>query len=272
MGFFMTRRLAIIGSFELRKSLELAAVGTERVSTPYGTVEVSTYGADTFALCRGKAGLAAHAVNHRANISALLKLGVTDVIATAMVGALNPDTPIGEMLLLDQFLDFTKRTPERFYTDDGFRDFDFSHPFCNRIRSVLYEEAQVEQMNVRNSGCYVGVDGPRFETAAEVRMYGDLGGDVVGMTIVQECIMARESGLCYAAVAGVVNAGAGLTGKSVVAHDFLEPGEKHVANIAKLVSKSAGEISGGPADTCSCGQDVVRRKAATEFVRHLEEV
>lgn len=250
----MKRRLGLIGSFEMRNDHLKQAADESIVVTPYGAVTARVRDDGLVSIRRGRDGLASHMINHRANITALAQLGVTDVVSTAMVGTLNADTPIGTTVLLDQFLDFTKRTRGWFYDDDIFRDFDYTNPFCSRLRGVL-RNALGHHAELRDSGCYVGVDGPRFETAAEVRMYALLGGDVIGMTIVSECIMAREAGMCYAAIANVVNYGAGLTAKPVHADDFLGPGNRHVGNIMTVVPPVARQVQSLVKDRCECGQD-----------------
>jgi 5'-methylthioadenosine phosphorylase len=250
----MGRRFGIIGSFEVMDLLKLERPDYRTIETPYGDVQALTGeldGTAVVSISRGEDGLAAHAINHRANVTALLHLGVTDVLATAMVGSLRPALRIGQLLALDQFLDFCRR-PHTYYTDSRFRDFDFTFPFCRHIRAILVKAAADQGIDLSDSGCYVGVDGPRFETASEVRMYGQLGGDVIGMTIVPECTMARETGLCYAAVAGVVNAGAGMSTSSLAAANFLEPRRRQVSAILSLIPATAAALNMRPDGVCEC--------------------
>jgi len=154
-----------------------------------------------------------HRINFRANIAALQAVGVRAVFATAATGALKTELEPGALLVLDQFLDFTRARPLTFFEgEDGeVVHTDMTNPYCLRLRTRLLEAAREEGLAVRKGGTYVCVEGPRFETAAEIRMFAALGGDVIGMTGVPEVVLAREAGLCYAAVAVVTNPGAGLS-------------------------------------------------------------
>lgn len=257
----MGRRLGIIGSIEMSSLFLLEDIQEYHVDTPYGYVRTKlgkVEGIPVVQMSRGSEGLAAHAINHRANIAALLQMDVTDVVSTAMVGTLRTSTPIGELLLLDQFLDFTKRNQWwTYYQDNIFRDFDFTEPFCPHLRSTLLKIAGEQSMELIPRGCYVGVDGPRFETTAEVRMFVQLGGDVIGMTIIPECIMAREAGLCYATLAGVVNLAAGLSTKPVAAKDFFAPGTLHMQKIAAMMialAKAMAEETSFARKDCHCSE------------------
>lgn len=256
----MQRRLGIIGSIEMGSLCLLEDVQEYSVDTLYGDVRTMIGKVEDISvvqISRGSKGLTAHAINHRASIAALIKMGVTDVVSTAMVGTLRTSTPIGELLLLDQFLDFTKHNQWAYYTDDIFRDFDFTEPFCPHLRSALLSIASEQAIKLIPRGCYVGVDGPRFETAAEVRMFAQLGGDVIGMTIVPECIMAREAGLCYATIAGVVNFAAGLSSKLVAAKDFFTPGALHMQKMVGMMialAKAMAKDGSFAIKDCSCSE------------------
>ena len=216
----MTPRLAIIGSTGVGVDRLLAHAEPDVVSTPGGDVDVVVGTLDdTDVLFMTRSGRRApwppHLVNYRANIAALRARGVDSVIATSVVGSLRPDIPPGTLVVIDQFLDFTKHRPHTWFGDEAFAFVDFTEPYCPRLRKALIAACQSVGAHARAEGCYVGVDGPRYETAAEVRMYGSLGGDVIGMTNIPECIFAREAGLCYAALAFVSNYGAGLSPRAI---------------------------------------------------------
>ncbi|MFP4200478.1 MAG: S-methyl-5'-thioinosine phosphorylase, partial [Clostridia bacterium] len=153
-----------------------------------------------------------HRVNYRANIYALKDIGVEMVVATGAVGALHKDLPPGSLVLLDQFLDFTRSRASTFFDDAGeVRHTDMTRPYDEKVRMHLMRAAERAEVSLRARGTYVCTEGPRFETAAEVAMYAQLGGDVVGMTNVPEVVLAREVDLPYAAVALVTNLGAGIS-------------------------------------------------------------
>lgn len=256
-----TRRLGIIGSFEMEANTLLDGPEQHIIETPHGCVDVTVgtlAGVSVVQMTRSgsKHPLPPHAVQYRANIAALVALGVTDVVATTMVGSLRPSIPVGTLLLLDQFLDFNKTRRHTYYDPDDFAFVDFSDPYCPRLRDELLRTASVCEQPLVPNGCYVCVEGPRFETRAEVRMYGLLGGDVIGMTNVPECTMAREAGLCYAVLAGVVNLGAGLTGETLSAESFRELRRRHMRIQEHLISTLVARsfATDAPQPRCSCGE------------------
>ncbi|MGC8667005.1 MAG: MTAP family purine nucleoside phosphorylase [Chthonomonadales bacterium] len=164
-----------------------------------------------------------HQINHRANIAALAKLGIQRILATNAVGSLRPDLLPGSLVLLSDFIDFTRSRPCTILAPRSSKDIsrahtDFSRPYCPELRSVLAAEAAATGLPLESTGTYICVSGPRFETPSEVRLFASWGADVVGMTGLPEAIFARECGICYAAVAVVANLGTGLSA-SPIRHD-----------------------------------------------------
>jgi len=212
----MSRKLAIIGSFELDSDTLLDDAITKVVSTRYGEVDVSEgrIGSQTVVQMTrsgSKHPTPPHAINFRANIAALVSLGVTDIVATAMCGTLRPErAPIGTLIVPDQLIDASKHRNWTYFEDHDFAFVDFAEPFCGGLRGLLAAVAGREGISVATEATYVCVDGPRFETKAEARMYSILGGDLMGMTIGPEAILAREAGICYATIASATNLVAGV--------------------------------------------------------------
>lgn len=232
----------------------------EVIDTPYGSAEVTTgssNGIDIAQMTRSgsKHPLPCHGINYRANIAALASLGVTKVVATAMVGSLRPSVPPSTLVLLDQFLDFTKHREWTYYDLEDFAFVDFTEPYCPQLRQRLLSIAGEAGIHLNPSACYVCVDGPRFETRAEVQMYSQLGGDVIGMTILPECVIAREAGLCYSVIAGVVNPGAGLASVPLDAEDFLSIRSKHMEDMQYLIQSliETSSVHKDSEQSCSCG-------------------
>jgi 5'-methylthioadenosine phosphorylase len=258
----------VIGSFEFGRSGFVEEADRELVETPHGVIEAAigeAEGVQVALLTRSgpRHPLSPHAINHRANVAALAELGVDGVLATGMVGSLRASLPVGTLLVLDQFLDFTKRHPCTFYDEEDFAFLDFTDPFCPRLRAALVRAAEASDREIAPQGCYVTTDGPRYETRAEVRMFALLGGDVVGQTISTECVMAREAGLCYAAVAGVVNVGAGLSERSLSADDFLAVRTRHLEAMTQLfrtVLADLGHASGVPDCSCAVTPELERQR------------
>ena len=196
-------------------------------------------------------GIPPHAINYRANIAALVELGVQRVLATNAVGTLRLDVPPGSYVLLDDFIDFTRARPLSFFEDsEGVVHTDFSEPYCPTLRLALREAAVELDVELLPRGTYLCADGPRFESPAEIRMYQKWGADVVGMTGLPEAIFAREAGLCYAAVAIVTNFAAGLTEEPVEHEEVVARMATQVDVVRELLLAAAAKPVEG---ACRCG-------------------
>jgi len=153
-----------------------------------------------------------HGINYRANIAAFERLGVKEIIATSAVGSMNRRFRAGEIGLVDQFLDFTKRRHTTFFEDKVVHT-DMTYPYSRHINLEISMAAKRMGVDLRPHLTYVCTEGPRFETAAEIRMYKTLGGDVVGMTGVPEVVLANEKKLEYASIVVATNRAAGMQPK-----------------------------------------------------------
>ncbi|HEY3331366.1 MAG TPA: MTAP family purine nucleoside phosphorylase [Capsulimonadaceae bacterium] len=193
------------------------------VQTDYGTVHVSHYSnnetSDVYFISRHGKGhsVPPHCINHHANIAALAKLNVTDIIATSAVGSLRRDLDSGTIIVLDDFVDLRGQVTTFFDQPGRVRHTDFSEPFSSDLRQVILEEAGNLAGAMSNpplvypAGTYLCLSGPRYETPGEVRLFGAWGLDVVGMTVASEAILARELDIRYANIALVTNLGTGLS-------------------------------------------------------------
>jgi len=209
--------VGIIGGTGFYETKFLDQEHERNISTPYGQVslKMGAYkGRDVVFLARHGTGhtVPPHLVNYRANIWALQEIGAAKVIATAAVGSLQKDLKPGDVVLVDQFLDFTKSRPQTFYEGNGsgVLHVDVTDPYCPGLRREIYRAAARIQVSLHDGATYVCTEGPRYETPAEIRMFRNLGGDVVGMTSVPEVVLAREAELCYATIALVTNYAAGI--------------------------------------------------------------
>ncbi len=190
------------------------------VKTDYGTIEVylCSSGDARFVVIprHGRDhSVPPHRINYKANVQAMKKLGVADVLATSAVGSISRKLPVGGLGLLDQFIDFSGR--HLTYFERSPVHVDVTHPYDRTLQDRLQKSAGALHMKLVPGLVYVCVDGPRYETAAEIRMFGLLGGDVVGMTGASEAILSRELGLRYASVVVATNWGAGMQEK--VSHE-----------------------------------------------------
>ncbi len=156
-------------------------------------------------------GIPPHKIDYRANIEALSKLDVTHIIASNAVGTLRRDLPPGSLVVLDDFIDFTRSRDITYF--DGLTEWqhiDFSVPYSPTVREAILSAARDMELPVTPRGTYLCTDGPRFESPAEVRLFASWGADVIGMTGLPELVFAREAGIQYGAVGIVTNYGAGL--------------------------------------------------------------
>lgn len=249
--------VAIIGGSGLYETSALTARREETAHTPYGTVTLQRgvyQGEEIWFVARHGRGhaLPPHRVPYRAHLWALMERGVRRILATAAVGGIRPDLGVGELVLVDQFLDFTRGREQTFYEGGaaGVLHVDMTEPYCPRLRRLLLEQAQREGIPLRASGTYVCTEGPRFETAAEIRAYGMLGGDVVGQTSVPEAVLARELGICYATVAVVANPAAGVGDRPLSQGEVLEAVAGAAPRLERLLLSTALLAPGGHCDTC----------------------
>ena len=161
-----------------------------------------------------------HRINYRANLWSLREAGVKNVLALATVGGISPAFETGVMALPDQLVDYTWGREFTLYDDEqvnGVTHIDFTQPYCQVFRERILQSAQHCGLNVLGHGTYAVTQGPRLETAAEIRRLAHDGADMVGMTGMPETSLARELGLNYATLALVVNAaaGQGVSGKKI---------------------------------------------------------
>ncbi len=177
-----------------------------------------------------------HKINYRANIAALKQLGMKKVIATSAVGSLNRRFGVGDIGLVDQFLDFTKSRATTFFDTKAVHT-DMTHPYDRKLNGALLGAADRMGMKIHQGLVYACAEGPRFESAAEVRMFMKLGADVVGMTGVPEVVLANEVGLKYAALAIATNWAAGIQ-DSVEHQEVMSVMEKSGTKVKRLLEET----------------------------------
>ncbi|MEJ2280630.1 MAG: S-methyl-5'-thioadenosine phosphorylase [Candidatus Bathyarchaeota archaeon] len=146
-----------------------------------------------------------HRVNYRANLWALKELGVKRIIASAAVGSLREDYRPGAFVIPDQFIDRTKKRLDTFYEGGQVCHISSADPFCKQLRSIFIKSAEKLELDTKKSGTYVCIEGPRFSTRAESRLFQTWKADIVGMTIYPECILAREAEICYVSISIVTD-------------------------------------------------------------------
>ncbi|MEO0386642.1 MAG: S-methyl-5'-thioadenosine phosphorylase, partial [Pseudomonadota bacterium] len=141
-------------------------------------------------------------INYRANIDALKRLGVTDVVSISACGSLREDMAPGDFVVVDQFIDRTFAREKSFFGTGCVGHVPLAHPTCPRVSGAV--AAAALGITLHRGGTYLAMEGPQFSTLAESRLYREVWGcDVIGMTNMPEAKLAREAELCYASVAMV---------------------------------------------------------------------
>lgn len=227
------------------------------VDTPYGTVQTETgvFGGKEIVFMKrhgANHALPPHLINYRANLWALKELGVKKILATAALGSLSPKYQLNDLVLTDQFLDFTKSRSQTFYEGgvQGVLHVDVTDPYCKQLRQVIVEAGTKLNLAIKNGATYVCTEGPRFETPAEIKMFQILGGELVGMTSVPEVILARELGICYASLGMVTNEAAGISTHQLTHAEVME-GIKYIEkSVFALIEKTMRMLI--PEQNCTC--------------------
>jgi len=145
-------------------------------------------------------------VPYRANIDALKRLGVTDIISVSACGSFREDMAPGEFVIVDQFIDRTTTRDKSFFGAGCVGHVSMAYPTCKRLSAACRTAARDAGIDVHDAGTYLAMEGPQFSSLAESRMYRDVwGADVIGMTGMPEAKLAREAEICYASVAMITD-------------------------------------------------------------------
>lgn len=211
--------LAIIGGTGLTQLQNLNIVKQSRLSTPFGDpsapyIHGEINGKELIFLARhgNPHSIPPHKINYRANLWGLQALGVTQIIAVAAVGGISKDMQPAHIAIPDQIIDYSYGRQHTFFEDDlqAVTHIDFSYPYSAHLRAALINAAAAAKIQVSSTATYACTQGPRLETAAEIRRLSQDHCDLVGMTGMPEAALARELNLDYAALAVVANWGAGI--------------------------------------------------------------
>jgi 5'-methylthioadenosine phosphorylase len=204
--------LGIIGGSGIYDLPGLTNAREQKVATPWGeasapmlTGEIA--GLPVVFLPRHDKGhrLSPSDINYRANIDALKRMGVTDLISLSACGSFKQELPPGTFVLVDQFVDRTYKRESSFFGKGLVAHVSMAHPVSPRLRIHLAAAAAAEGIDVVRDGTYVCIEGPQFSTLAESLTYKGMGYSVIGMTNMPEAKLAREAELCYATVAMVTD-------------------------------------------------------------------
>jgi purine-nucleoside phosphorylase len=171
-------------------------------------------------------------------VRVLGRLGTTQLIATNAAGGINPAFHEGQLVLLSDHINFSGRNPVSGANDERFgpRFFDMSEAYSARLRQIAHEAARAMEFRL-DEGVYLSVLGPSFETPAEIRAFATMGADLVGMSTVQETIVARHMGIAVLGISCVTNMAAGIQKEPLSHEEVMETGRAVEARIAGLLTR-----------------------------------
>jgi len=252
--------IGIIGGSGLYEIDGLADVAWRRVASPFGETSDefcfgSLDGQPVVFLPRHGRGhpLPPSGINFRANIDALKRCGVTDIVSLSAVGSLREDLAPGDFVLVDQFLDRTFAREKSFFGPGCVAHVSMAHPVCGRVGDALAAAGGPASIAVKRGGTYIVIEGPQFSTLAESRLYRAWGCDVIGMTNMPEAKLAREAEICYATVAMVTDYDCWHPGHDAVSVEMILQVLLANAEKARALVKSVVPLLAGHDGPCRQG-------------------
>jgi 5'-methylthioadenosine phosphorylase len=239
-------RVAIIGGSGVydpkifRKEKEI------KIKTPFGypsaPIEIGDFLGKRIAFLarHGKSHqFSPHKVPQKANIWALKKLGIERIIGICAVGSLKKNFRPGDIVICDQFVDFTKKREYTFYDKEAVH-VSLADPFCPGLRSLFYKKAKKLKIPVYQKGTYLCVEGPRFSTRAESKFFRNFA-DIIGMTLIPEAVLAREQEICYLSLAAVTDFDVWQS-HPVSAEEVIKTMKENLEKIKKILKIAIPEI------------------------------
>ncbi len=254
-------KIGIIGGSGLDNPDILTNASEEEVTTPYGKpsspLKTGTIkGVEVVLLARhGKNhSIMPSNVNYQANVWALKEQGCTHLLVSTACGSLRKEIKPGDFVFIDQFIDRTTKRKQTLYETGTVCHIAMAEPFCLQLRSLLAQSAQRLALPYHPQGTVITIEGPRFSTKAESRLFQQWGADVINMSTVPEVVLAREAGLCYAAVAMSTDYDCWHTDE-VNWEELLKVFEQNVQKVVMLFTEVIPLIS---AWNCRCQEDIKR--------------
>ncbi|MBI4450785.1 S-methyl-5'-thioadenosine phosphorylase [Candidatus Woesearchaeota archaeon] len=194
-------------------------------------------------------------VNYRANIWAMKELGVTHILAPTACGSLREEVKPGHLVFIDQFIDRTTKRQQSFYDGHQICHISMAEPLCKALRSVLVDAAKRLGLEHHAKGTMVTIEGPRFSTKAESHIFRQWGADVINMTTVPEVVLAREAGMCYAAIAMSTDYDCWRESTEAVTLEMvMSTMKKNADNVLKLVKDVIPRVT----DSCHECRDAIK--------------
>lgn len=253
-------KLAVIGGSGVYDMEALTDIEEWQISTPFGnpsdTIVVGTLSGTRIAFLprhgRGHRWTPSE-VPYRANIWALKSLGVERIISISACGSMKEQYAPRDIVIPDQIYDNTKGRDYSFFGRGLVAHIGFAEPFCPHLSQTLYEAVNKTGAKVHQGGTFIVIEGPRFSTRGESRIYRSWGVDIIGMTAVPEAQLAREAGICYATMAHVTDYDVWHEEEEAVSVEMLIA--NLMANAAVSKQAIAELVPMLPAErSCECGQ------------------
>ncbi len=255
-------RLGVIGGSGLYEIEGLSETERIEVRSPFGTPSDSLLlgrlgGIEMVFLPRhGRGhGLPPDAVDYRANIDALKRAGVTDIVSLSAVGSLREDIAPGEFVVVDQFIDRTVAREKSFFGAGCAAHVSMAEPVCPRLGDRLQAAGGDVGLAIVRGGTYLAMEGPQFSTVAESELYRQWGCAVIGMTNMPEAKLAREAEICYATVAMVTDYDCWHPDHAAVTVEAIVRTLQENAAAARRLVAALGEALSGERALCPAGCD-----------------
>lgn len=187
-------------------------------------------------------------VNYRANIWAMKQLNCTHLLVSTATGSLREEIRRGDIVIVDSFVDRTQKRELTFFDNkpgspSGVCHVPMSPAFCERTRELLIRTAKEHNIEVHTKGTIVAIEGPRFSSKAESNIYRQWGCDLVGMTLVPECQLAKEAGLLYGAVAMATDYDCWKESECVSTTEVLKTFKENVVKVTKILTEAVANIA-----------------------------
>jgi len=228
-------KIAIIGGSGLEDPRFFRKIKEVNIKTPFGYPSAPIIIADfhgervAFLSRHGKKHqFPPHRVPQRANIWALKEMGIERIIGISAVGSLKKDFKPGDIVISDQFVDFTKKRDYTFYDQEACH-VSLADPFCPELRNLFYKESKRLKIPSHQIGTYWCIEGPRFSTRAESKFFRNFA-DVIGMTLSSEAVLARELEICY------------LNLSMVTDYDVWQPHPVNLGEVLKTMKENTEKI------------------------------
>jgi 5'-methylthioadenosine phosphorylase len=279
--------IGIIGGSGLYDIDGLADVEWRRVDSPFGlTSDEFCFGtldgqSVVFVPRHGRGHvLPPSEINFRANIDALKRCGVTDIVSLSAVGSLREDLAPGDFVVIDQFIDRTFARAKSFFGKGCVAHISMAHPVCGRIGDALVAAGRQAEMVLKPGGTYLVMEGPQFSSLAESELYRSWKCDVIGMTNMPEAKLAREAEICYATVAMVTDYDCWHPGHDAVTVDMIvgallanaEKAKTLVKRVIPFLSSHAGPCRQGCQRALDHALITTPERRDPEVLRRLDAV